>query len=323
VRQIVTNGLTNAVKYAHPGTFGGPIHVFVSLRDAPLGAAGAVASTSSGVAIEVIDTGPGLRGQTESALFADFGAAVPTTRTGAVGSSGLGLAICNRLAHLLGGVLHVTERGDGWTGTRFALTLPLGGGAEGVGTAHASSGPAGSAEVAQHAVLIGEPGSTSGGCRESGPLPLQSALRHSRRYSAVFPDPRQPASSPGLAEGAHQGDVRGLAVPHAGGDTAAVATDTRGRGAVMPQHTSETHAVAGLGMRVLLVDDSAGNRRVGARMLSALGCICVTANDGDEVGTNFDIVYIVPFNLATVRLYLMLDDSWFCSGLSRSFIPIF
>ena len=124
VRQIVTNGLTNAVKYAPPATCG-PIRVVCRVRPPPTASLGPDAPTAPRMlSIDVLDGGPGLRGQTEDALFADFGSVVPTARTGAVGSSGLGLAICNRLARLLGGELHVTDRVEGVTGTRFVLTLP-------------------------------------------------------------------------------------------------------------------------------------------------------------------------------------------------------
>jgi hypothetical protein len=82
------------------------------------------------IVIEVLDGGPGLRGATEARLFSDFAGA--TTPSGAaqggtnrgVGSSGLGLPICARLARLLGGRLHVRERGGGQRGVSFVLVLP-------------------------------------------------------------------------------------------------------------------------------------------------------------------------------------------------------
>jgi K+-sensing histidine kinase KdpD len=94
MRQIVTNGLTNAVKYARPGTFGGPIQVRVSLRDAPPGAAAA-----SAIAVEVLDTGPGLRGQTESALLtsaraSQLRARVPSGRPASASRSATGSRTC-------------------------------------------------------------------------------------------------------------------------------------------------------------------------------------------------------------------------------------
>jgi hypothetical protein len=214
----------------------------------------------------------------------------------------------------------VTERGDGWTGTRFALTLPIGGGAGAVqivGAVQALASPAGpNEEVAHHAVIIDEPG-TAGARRESGPIPLQSAMRHSRSHgdSAAYPDLLSAVEAPAVNGGAsaHRTCAQ---VPAAGGDTAAEATDARGGGAAMTRDIGDTHASHELRLHVLLVDDSAGNRRVGARMLSALGCSCVTANDGDEVSANRHIqncpLYALYLSNCPQHLrssLLMLDDS--------------
>ncbi len=153
MRQIVTNGL----KYAPPGVWG-PVRVVVR-RAAAHGTA--AAAGPSHISIEVLDAGPGLRGQSEEVLFADFASHVPATRTGAVGSSGLGLAICNRMARLLGGELHLHDRADGVSGTRFVLTLPVPDAAA-AGAAALQNSP-GSALVAAR----GQRGSSMGlsGCR--------------------------------------------------------------------------------------------------------------------------------------------------------------
>jgi CheY-like chemotaxis protein len=53
-----------------------------------------------------------------------------------------------------------------------------------------------------------------------------------------------------------------------------------------------------MGLHVLLVDDSAGNRRVGGRMLQQLGCKCVLATDGDEVrarALQLQLLHLSPF----------------------------
>ncbi len=100
VRQIVMNGLTNAIKYSNPRQ-NGPIRVAVSVqRGEPQGGAGpraagadqrtllaapapaaAAAVTPVGASewlvIDVLDRGPGLRGLQEKTLFTDF--AAPTT----------------------------------------------------------------------------------------------------------------------------------------------------------------------------------------------------------------------------------------------------
>ena len=106
VRQIVMNGLTNAIKYSNPRQ-NGPIRVAVSVQRgepqggagpraagpraagadqrtllaAPAPAAAAAAVTPVGASewlvIDVLDRGPGLRGLQEKTLFTDF--AAPTT----------------------------------------------------------------------------------------------------------------------------------------------------------------------------------------------------------------------------------------------------
>ena len=241
VRQIVMNGLTNAIKYAAPAEHGGgPIRVTCGLSSPPRPTRPGDTASGGFVMIEVLDAGPGLRGQSEEALFADFASHVPATRTGAVGSSGLGLAICNRMARLLGGTMHLGDRGDGVSGTRFALSLPL-------------EQPL-AAAAAQPAPHAGEENSGARGPRE----------RSSARLTSTGAD--------------------------AGYTVVTVATAPDDDTAAPPRASSSSTSArvapepcAPLGLHVLLVDDSAGNRRVGARMLGALGCTCETAADGDEV----------------------------------------
>ena len=197
--------------------------------------------------IEVLDSGLGLQGQTEESLFEDFAAHVPTSRTGAVGSSGLGLAICNRMARLLGGRLHVTDRVDGVHGTRFVLSLPLRGPPEAAAAA---------AVEAPSTVAIPVPANAPvDAFRESRP-PLVDA-EAGRTILVLGPPPADGAGS-----------------PHPKRSPPAVDA---------PASPAATTAGPPLGLHVLLVDDSVGNRRVGARMLAALGCTCETASDGDEV----------------------------------------
>lgn len=68
---------------------------------------------------------------TEDTLFTDFAvAASPAARVSSrgIGSSGLGLPICARLARLLGGSMHVIDRSfvePGAHGVSFELALPV------------------------------------------------------------------------------------------------------------------------------------------------------------------------------------------------------
>jgi CheY-like chemotaxis protein len=52
-----------------------------------------------------------------------------------------------------------------------------------------------------------------------------------------------------------------------------------------------------MGLHVLVVDDSATNRRIAERCLRGLGCTCAHAEDGDEVpaavaGARFDVILL-------------------------------
>lgn len=122
MRQIIMNGLTNAVKYSNAPE-NGAIQVVVRASNDDVGGAqattthAAAASAEIGyvtvqplppfLCFEVLDCGPGLCGVDEKALFTDFAApafsggssfGTPPRRASNshVGSSGVGLPICSR-----------------------------------------------------------------------------------------------------------------------------------------------------------------------------------------------------------------------------------
>jgi signal transduction histidine kinase/AmiR/NasT family two-component response regulator len=102
VRQIVLNLLSNAVKFTDEGS------VRVSLT-----------KTEQGYEIAVSDTGQGIDEADQQRVFEEF---EQTHRTSGGGGTGLGLAISRRLAHLLGGEVHLESTpGEGST---FTLELP-------------------------------------------------------------------------------------------------------------------------------------------------------------------------------------------------------
>ena len=116
VRQILGNLLSNAIKYTPPGGL-----VRVSLASDP-------ASPRLGgvpaVGIAVADTGPGIPAEAQEHIFEEF----TRVHTGRARGAGLGLAISQRLARLLGGIISVDSVvGEGST---FTLWLPLHGAAE-------------------------------------------------------------------------------------------------------------------------------------------------------------------------------------------------
>ena len=115
IRQILINLAGNAVKFTRDG------HVTIAVRGQPDG-------SEAGFEISVADTGVGISSDKLTAIFAAFSQANNTT-TREYGGSGLGLSIAAKLAHLMGGDIHVrSEIGLGSTFT-FACRFPL---AEGV-----------------------------------------------------------------------------------------------------------------------------------------------------------------------------------------------
>ncbi len=107
VRQILTNLISNAVKFTEHG------HVLAAVEP---GAEG------EGVLLRVRDTGIGIPAEKLDLLFRKF-----TQLDGSMarlkGGTGLGLAICRELAELMGGSIFV-ESAEG-EGSTFSVTLPL------------------------------------------------------------------------------------------------------------------------------------------------------------------------------------------------------
>ncbi len=110
VRQLLTNLVSNAVKY----TLKGQIVVKVSI------------ASESDVALsllcEVSDTGIGILPERLDAIFLPF-ARVDGSTTRNLGGTGLGLTICRQLAELMGGSLEVTSSYG--AGSLFRFTLPF------------------------------------------------------------------------------------------------------------------------------------------------------------------------------------------------------
>jgi len=105
VRQLLTNLISNGVKFTHDGE--------VAVRVAP---------SASGVRLEVADTGIGIAPDRVARLFEKFVQA-DVSATRAYGGTGLGLSICQELCRAMGGAITVASApGEGST---FALELPL------------------------------------------------------------------------------------------------------------------------------------------------------------------------------------------------------
>ena len=105
LRQVVTNLVSNAIKYSTDGT--------VTIRTMTAG---------DTYAVEVTDEGPGLALSDLSRIFDAFEQA--SAGSGRRDSTGLGLAICRSFAEAMGG--RVTAQSDGLgKGATFRLELPV------------------------------------------------------------------------------------------------------------------------------------------------------------------------------------------------------
>jgi len=113
VRRILGNLVSNAVKYTPRG---GHITLRVTTRDSgPYGEGG------RWIAVDVVDTGPGIPKEKQEEIFDEFTRLQPGDAAGA----GLGLAISRRLARAVGG--DIVVRSAPGHGSTFTLWLPAAG----------------------------------------------------------------------------------------------------------------------------------------------------------------------------------------------------
>jgi signal transduction histidine kinase len=111
IRQILSNFLSNAVKFTRTGGVTVRAERVDTLPDG-----------RDSIALRVRDSGIGISEEQRSALFQPFSQAdTSTTRT--FGGTGLGLAICRQLAELMGGSIELASKPD--AGSTFSLVLPL------------------------------------------------------------------------------------------------------------------------------------------------------------------------------------------------------
>lgn len=112
IRQIVTNLLSNALKFTSKGHV--ELHMEL-LEDAPDG---------QRMAISVHDTGIGIAQEQLDRLFQPFVQADASTSR-RYGGTGLGLTICQRLAHMMEGEIRITSSLGFGTSVTFDVRLPV------------------------------------------------------------------------------------------------------------------------------------------------------------------------------------------------------
>jgi signal transduction histidine kinase len=107
VRQILSNLITNAIKYTPHG------HVGVQVSNQP---------SSGSFLLQVSDTGIGIPPDEQGRIFEPY-VRLEDRRTAGAEGSGLGLAVVQRLVDRLGGTLQLNSQID--IGSTFKVTLPM------------------------------------------------------------------------------------------------------------------------------------------------------------------------------------------------------
>jgi len=110
IQQVITNFVTNAVKYTHEG------HIKVGCREEKKVSNG-VADTE-GLYIYCEDTGAGIPKEKQASVFDRF-----VKLNDYVQGTGLGLSICKSIAELCGGYIGVMSEGEG-KGSTFWIWIP-------------------------------------------------------------------------------------------------------------------------------------------------------------------------------------------------------
>jgi signal transduction histidine kinase len=111
VRQVVSNLVSNAIKYNQEG---GRVLVRVVEEEAS-----DAAGSHGWVRVEIEDTGPGIPAEKQQLLFQEFSRIDPGDKKGA----GIGLAMVQKVAQALDG--RITLNSEPGRGSTFMLRLPL------------------------------------------------------------------------------------------------------------------------------------------------------------------------------------------------------
>ena len=111
IAQIITNFLTNAIKFTHAG------EISIELSLSPT-----APDSTTQLRCAVRDQGIGIAPEQKTSLFKPFNQADPSSRR-RYGGTGLGLAICKRLTDMMGGRIGVESETE--EGSIFWFEIPL------------------------------------------------------------------------------------------------------------------------------------------------------------------------------------------------------
>lgn len=262
LRQVLSNLANNAIKFTDTGG------VLISIE--------ADADRPEGYLLAIHDTGPGIAEDKLPGLFQAFSQADQST-TRKHGGTGLGLTICDRLVHAMGGEWRLESRVGEGSVFAFAVSLP----------------------TAPGSVGLAPPAARLTACVEGlGPMSARALSRYLADFGIdVAPDPASADAAfhaPGRPAMAIPTVVVASGEAGAGPGTCVLQTPLRrteleaiagqlhsGQPLVVPQgRTGDLMAVQFPGARVLVVDDSEVNREVAGEALARLGASVTLAEDG-------------------------------------------
>lgn len=112
IRQVLTNGLSNAIKYSHRGEIALHVNKTMDIHG------------DKKILIRISDEGEGLGDADPEELFEDYKQLKGAENVTKIASTGLGLGIARTLIRKMGGDLTLRNRRDGKSGTEFVLWIP-------------------------------------------------------------------------------------------------------------------------------------------------------------------------------------------------------
>lgn len=267
IRQVMTNLVSNAIKFTHHG------HVLIRVEAKPEG------PDRNVIRISVDDTGIGIPAENLAELFQPFMQA-DTSTTRRYGGTGLGLTISKQLVERMGGWLNVTSAVQ--KGSTFAFELRL---------KSAESGCVGCTSKNSKKILIVDTSELRGRALarslHCGNVEAEFATTLSEgKYDALIVDDsaldrvefprasRVVVLTNGLLPREAHARVRKPATP---GRVVAALEPDGGSDALLSLRSATQADVPRL---VLLVEDNFVNQRVAVRMLEKLGCQVEVAENG-------------------------------------------